>query len=170
MPYSRSTNWKQLVKNKWLIFDTDAVISLIEFNATDVLEKMKSSRVVFSYIHPVLLEIMNTDSEKKAIERSELLDRYDFIQLPLTKNETNLATKIQNSLPVNLKCQPSATDFYLGGTLAKYAESKKAFLLTSNTKDFPQPIYTRENFIILTNAQDVKCISIIGVNTKELLD
>jgi hypothetical protein len=150
MAFENSNDWQKIVKNKWLIFDAGAIISIIEFGAEDLSDTFLKLKAKLTYIHPVLLELMNTDSTKSKIKRNEILDSYDFEMLALREIETKLAAQIQNSLPINIKSKPSSTDFYLGGTLARYANSN-AYLMTSNTKDFPKPIYTREGFIILHN-------------------
>lgn len=168
MPYRASSDWEKVVKEKWLIFDADALISIIAFGAEDLLDKLLKLDAKFAYIHPVLLELMNTDNAKEKLKRTSILGRCNFTQLPITAAETKHATTIQESLPINIKSKPSSTDFYLGGVLAKYTQSN-AFLLTSNTKDFPLPIFPREAFIPLFNDTDVKFISIISLDHTQLV-
>lgn len=169
MTYEDTPDWQKVVKDKWLIFDADAIISIIEFKAEILLETFKKLGCTFVYIHPVLLELMNTDTATKRLQRSALLTKWNFTQLGIHQPEQDLSDRIQKSLPIKIKSRPSATDFYLGGTLARYAQSHKALLLTSNTKDFPMPIFTREGFINLQNDTDVKAISLLDVDSSKVL-
>ncbi|HEY5442023.1 MAG TPA: hypothetical protein VIJ68_00620 [Candidatus Saccharimonadales bacterium] len=159
-----------MVRDKWLIFDADAIITIIEFRAQDLFVALKELNCNFTYIHPVLLELMNTDTAQKRLQRGTLLSEHEFTQLTITQAERDLSDRIQKSLPLGVKSKPSATDFYLAGTLAKYGQSQNAVLLTSNTKDFPLPIFPRLGFINLQNTTDVKAVSILGVDMSKVLD
>lgn len=170
MPYIKTPDWDVVVKNKWLIFDADAVISIIEFKAENIFSLLKKLGSKFVYIHPVLLELMNTDRSTKKLQRSTLLAENEFLELPLRDEEMSLANRIQKSLPLGVKSKPSPTDFYLGATLAKYSKNERAFLLTSNVKDFPAPIFNRRAFLSLQNSTDVKTISILSIDMSKLLD
>lgn len=170
MPYQETPDWQEVVRGKWLIFDADAIISLIEFKATDLFAILTELDCKFVYIHPVFLELMNTDTPQKKLQRSVLLAENGFTQTPITRNEMDLSDRIQKSLPLRIKSKPSATDFYLAGSLAKYAASQNAVLLTSNTKDFPMPIFPRLGFINLQNDTDVKAVSILGVDMTQVLE
>src|SRR5258708_14915022 len=164
MPYLATPDWKEVVRAKWLIFDADAIISIIEFKAQDLFTSLKKLGCTFVYIHPVLLELMNTDTAQKRLQRGALLNEHEFTQLNITQTERDLSDRIQKSLPLGVKSKPSATDFYLAGTLTKYGQSQNAILLTSNTKDFPMPIFPRLGFVNLQNTTDVKAVSILGVD------
>lgn len=167
MPFLETPDWKGVVRNKHILFDADPVISVLEFNATNLLDELKNLGCTFIFIHPVLLELMNTDTPRKRLERSALLAKYEFVQIPITQAEIRLADRIQKSLP--LKTKPSSTDYYLGGVLARYTDSSSALLLTSNAKDFPLPVYPRKAFINLQNDTDVKAVSILAVDMRKVL-
>lgn len=119
MPYYDTPDWKEVVKDKWLIFDADAIISFIEFNAFTLFKILKYLNCKFVYIHPVLLELMNTDTSQKRLQRAALLIEQEFTQFPINSNETSLSDRIQKSLPLKIKSKPSATDFYLAGYSCK---------------------------------------------------
>lgn len=72
-------------------------------------------------------------------------------------------------MPIGIKGKPSATDFYMGGALAHYAHSN-ACLLTSNIKDFPLPLFTREAFIPLINQTDFKALCVLGLDKTQLVN
>ena len=42
MPYQNFPEWQSVVKGKHLIFDTDAIISLIAFGAEEVFKKLQT--------------------------------------------------------------------------------------------------------------------------------
>ncbi len=168
MPYREFPDWKDVVKDKHILFDSDAIISIIAFKAQDLFDELKKLNVTFTYINPVLLELRETGSEKERLERNTVLSKYGFAELAITNNESSKAELIQKSKPIGVKGNPSATDYYLGGTLARYAQSN-TYLLTGNAKDFPMPLFTREAFIPLVNQTDVKALCVIGLDESKLV-
>jgi len=167
MPYPTEVQgWKTVAADKWIIFDTDAVISILEFGQLYILDELKELHAEFVYINPVLLELMNTNDAKRKLQRSKVLVDYDFIELPLHQEEIKLAGRIQKSLP--LRCQPSPTDLYLGGTLARHHEENR-LLLTANIKDFPLPIYTRKGHLLLQNDHSLKTLSLLCTDNTQLI-
>ncbi|HEX8227478.1 MAG TPA: hypothetical protein VF572_06445 [Candidatus Saccharimonadales bacterium] len=170
MSYIELPDWKPVVADKHLIFDTDVIIGLVEFKSLNLLDIMKDLNATFSYINPVYLELMNTDSPKLRLERSALLAEHEFGLLPTTSAEIELATRIQKSLPIGIKGKPSATDLYLGGTLARYFPNGSTYLLTGNLKDYPMPIYTREAIIPLFNNTDMKGVAVVGIDMDTLVE
>ncbi len=87
----------------------------------------------------------------------------------MTITEIKNASRIQKSMPIGIKGKPSASDYYIGGALTRYARSN-AYLLTSNLKDFPMPIFTREAFIPLVNQTDFKAICVVGLDSSKLVE
>lgn len=168
MTYINYPKWQEVVGGKNLIFDTDVFISLLSFRAEDLFDELKELGVTFTYINPVYLELMNTDTPQEKLKRNTLLVNYEFIELPLTHEEIKNASIIQKSMPIGLKGKPSPSDYYLGGFLARY-NNGNTYLLTSNVKDFPQPVYTRESFIPITNQTDFKAICVVGIDTSKLI-
>lgn len=166
MPYQDFPDWQEVVKDKHLIFDTDAIISLIAFEAEEVFGKLKKLGATLNFVNPVLLELMSTESSKEKLKRNSVLSYYGFNELPLTITELKNASRIQQSLPLGIKGNPSAADFYIGGALVHYSH---AYLLTSNIKDFPMPIFTRKAFIPLINKTDFKAICIVGLDSSKLV-
>lgn len=168
MSYCDYPRWQDVVKDKHLIVDSDVFISLFSFRAEDVFDELKRLGVTLAYIHPVYLELMNTDTAQEKLRRNALLSDYEFIELPLTVEEIKNAGLIQKSLPIGLKGRPSPTDYYLGVFLARY-NNGSTYLLTSNVKDFPQPIFTRETFVPITNQTDFKAIWVVGIDSTKLI-
>lgn len=169
MPFQSFPNWQDVVRGKWLIFDTDALISIIQFDAMDLFEELRSLGITFTYINPVLLELMNTERSKDKLKRASVLSDYGFTELPVNVAEMKNANRIQKSWPIGVKGNPSSTDYYLGGVLARYS-NESAYILTSNVKDFPQPIFTRKAFIPLVNQTDFKGICIVGIDGSKLVE
>jgi len=166
--YSTSfKDWKSFINGQWIIFDSDAVISILEFGQENIFDELHEKLAGFVYINPVLLELMNTNDPKRKLQRSKVLVDYDFIELSLTDTEIRLAAQIQKSLP--LSCQPSPTDLYLGGTLARHHEENR-LLMTANIKDFPLPIYTRKGHILLQNEKSIKTLSLLCLDKSKLVE
>lgn len=153
------------MRNKWLIFDAVAVIYLLNNEQKYILDELKKEKVEFLYIHPVLLELMATNNPSDKVERAKLLIDYDFTELNLTRNEIKLAYRIQKSLP--LKCQPSPTDLYLGGTLGSHTSN--TYLVTANIKDFPMPVYTRHGHIIVQSNNNLSTLTILSLDDTKLV-
>lgn len=158
--------WKSIVKDKWLLVDSDAIISIIAFNQEYIFDELKALNVSLLYIHPVLLELMNTNSPATKLQRSKLLVDYDFTELSIKDTEMKSSAQIQRSLP--LTCQPSPTDLYLGSIIAKHNE-KDRLLLTANIRDFPLPLYTREGHIILQSDTNIKTLTILCLDASKLV-
>lgn len=169
MVYVDFPDWKKVVRGKHLIFDSDAIISILSYKAENLLEMLKNLGVTFNYTHPVLLELMATGSESEKLKRTSILNKYNFTLMPMTATELEQAVVIQNSKPLGYKGNPSVADYYLGATLARLTGGN-TFLLTSNIKDFPMPIFIREAFIPLLNTTDFKAISILSLDRSQLLD
>lgn len=169
MPYLDTPAWKDVVRNKNLIFDTDAIISILAFAGEVILDEAIDLGCTFAYVSPTVLELMATDSGKEQLRRADLLQKYSFAEIPLTSTEITNALRIQRSIPINIKGKPSPVDYYIGGALLKYVQNGNTYLLSSNVKDYPQPIYTRESFIPLINQTDFKAISIISLDTTKLV-
>lgn len=93
--------WKEILKGKWVIFDADAVISITSFSQIDILNEMQKVVSGFAIIHPIQLELMNTNSPKMRLERSKLLVDFDFIELPFGTKELEGAGRIQRSMPIS---------------------------------------------------------------------
>lgn len=159
-------NWTTLVPDKWILFDADAVISILEFNQQHIFDELQQLNAEMAFINPVLLELMNTNDPKRKLQRTKLFTDYEFLELPIHSQEIKLARQIQKSLP--FKCQPSPTDLYLGGTLAKH-HNNNCLLLTANIKDFPMPIYKRKGHILLQNDHSLKTLSLLTVDSSQLV-
>lgn len=169
MPAIDTTDWRRVVQNKHLIFDTDAIITLLAFQAEDIFNRLKDLNVTFNYIHPVVLELMATGSQAEKSKRTSVLLDYDFTMLPIAAKEQSLAVQIQSARPLNYKGNPSVADYYLAAALAKYAHTD-SLLLTSNVKDFPLPLFPRKAVIPLTNMSDLKTVAILGFDQSKLTD
>ena len=168
MPQVDFPDWRDLLAGKHLLFDTDAIVSLIAFKAASVLDTLRSLDCSFHYINPVLLELMSTNSSSERLSRLALLARHNFTELPLTATELKNARRIQDSMPIGIKGSPSAADFYIGGAMLHYSHGN-TFLLTSNIKDFPMPLFPRESFIPLINQTDFKAISVLSIDDTKLV-
>ena len=164
---TEASGWKELVPEKWILFDANAIISILKYEQKHIFNELKELGAEFVYINPVLLELMNTTNSAEKLERSKLLVDYDFKELPLNREEVQLASRIQKSLP--LQCQPSPADLYLGGTLAKHYRENR-LLLTANIKDFPLPIYTRKGYVLLQKENGVRILTFLCTDNSELVE
>lgn len=167
VPYLESlSEWKDIVKNKHVLFDSDAIISLIEYEALSVFEVFKSLDVTNCYIHPVYTEILRTDKLSKRNFRQAIITNNDFAMLPLTINDFNKASQVQKWLS-NTNCFPSPTDLYLSGKMAEFHHDR-ILLLSGNLRDFPFPLFNRVGGIVLQNNKQSRILSFLCVNHDEL--
>jgi hypothetical protein len=155
-------NWKKFLKNKYLIFDTDAIVSISKYNASNLLDELIKLNADLNFIDPVHKELFATDNKKDVSERVEVMQKMK--ELPLTPTEIRHANTIQKELTIH-DCHPSPTDLYLAGFLMKY-NNNKTFLITSNLKDFPFPIFKRNSSIILQSNNSTKTLSVLSLNQK----
>jgi len=161
-----SPDWKNVCKLKHVLFDTDAIISIIEFGAQSLFDEFKNIKATNCYIHPTYTELLATDNSTKRVLRQNLILKKDFNMLPLTKNEFDNASNAQTWLALK-KCYPSPTDLYLAGRLASF-QHDKILLLTGNISDFPYPLFERKAIIILQNEKQMKILSFLNINHEEL--
>ena len=164
---SEIISWKSKVKGRWVILDTDAIVSFITYQQEYILKELKDISAGLVLIHPVLLELMNTNSPSEKLARTKLLYDHEITELTLDNTILKHAYKLRESLP--LDCQPSPTDLYLGGTIGKYS-SGNALLLTGNIKDFPYPTYIREGHLLLQNKKSVKTLTFLSLDFMTLVD
>ena len=158
--------WKDVVRRKHILFDTDAIVSILSFKAEDVFVDLKNVEVVNCFIHPVYVELFST---KRSIERASrllILNNYKFRYLPLTKREFDNARRIQLWLTSRERF-PAPTDLYLGGTLASF-KPKSIFLLTGNISDFQHPLFKREAGIVLQSNKQSRILSFLSIDHSEL--
>ena len=75
--------WQKAVRGRWLIFDTDAIISILAYGRLEVLEELQREAAGFAIIQPVQLELLNTNSSRQKLERSKLLKYRQICRSPL---------------------------------------------------------------------------------------
>lgn len=156
--------WKSVVEGKWVIFDTDAIASIMVFDRLDLMDELKGVASGFAVIHPVQLELFRTNSSKERIARMKLLNDYDFVEIPLNSRELRAAMDIQKSLPVT--SQPSAVDLYLGATLINHHNDR--LVLTANIKDFPMPMYPRVGHMLLQDDRKTKLFTFLSLDREQI--
>lgn len=152
-------DWRKSLKDRHLLFDTSAVINIINFKATDLIEEMKAINVDLNTIEPVFIELLATDNTTRSLERQSFVIENKFTFLPLVKRNFDEARILQAELR-KLQCFPGPTDLYLGCILEQYKPSGM-LLITCDHKDFPEPKYTRIGQIILCNSKSFCVLSIL---------
>jgi hypothetical protein len=151
---------KDSIKGKTLLFDSCVFVNLIKLDAISLLDRLKSLDCTLAYIHPVLIELLRTDRSQDRTKRLMLIDEYEFMLISLNKYGLyDKAQTIQEELH-SVFCHPSPEDIYLGAALATIGISDM-FLLTTNQKDFPIPIYERNGNIIIQDNKSVRLITLI---------
>lgn len=166
-PYlSQPKDWKQVLKGKHLLFDTDALISILAFKAESIFEDFKALDTKNCLIHPVYVELRRCDKEAEIFKRLQIIKEEHFSILPLTKEEIGQTNLIQDWLSSRSK-KPSVTDLYLGGFMARYSHSsqKNIILLSGNISDFIFPLFKREASIILQNDRQSKLLHCLSLNS-----
>ena len=110
-------NIERLITKKHLILDTNVFIHLITFKATTLLDFLEKQNAVLCTIHPVMLELLNTNNDAERLIRQSLLDR--VLLLPLEEKVIKKAYDIQLALSF-YQTYPEPTDLYLASVLARY--------------------------------------------------
>lgn len=155
----------KILEYKYLLFDSNVLINLLDDFNTEILDILQEHNVTFSIIHPVYVELLNTNNATKRAERQQALSTYKFNILPLNKLEFDYARETQVWLSLK-QCFPEPTDLYLAGTIARY--SPNLFLVTSNLKHFPYPLFNRKCYAIIQNVNQAQIINFIKINKKIL--
>lgn len=156
-------NWQNCIRGKHLLLDTNFFIYCIQYEAQELLADLSSIvdtngiQTVPSYIEPVLVELQNTNNQEERIRRNFLIDQCSAF--PFDATILKSARELQSDLQ-EIDCYPAVTDLYLGATLKKYSNS--TLLITGNLKDFPDPYFKRESYIILQDAKSVRTLSILS--------
>lgn len=153
-------DWPSKLRGKYILFDTSAIINILEYGSQDLMSKLKTLNLDLSTIEPVYIELLATDNDAKRVERQSFIQEYEFHILPITKNNFENARILQAELRI-LRCYPSVTDLYLGSVLTNY-NSSGMVLMTCDHKDFPEPTYSKEGQIILRKDNNLAILSILG--------
>lgn len=161
-----SSDWKTSCSGKCILFDTNAIIALIEYKAQKLMEDLGQCGAYGAYIHPVQVELLATQKELLRLERSDFMTVNGFNPLPLTSKHLELAIRLQAELN-KYQCQPEPTDLYLGSVLAAHI-GDKMLILTGNVSDFPYPIYQRVGQIILQGNKSNQVLSLLDVDRSVL--
>lgn len=157
-------DWANQLQGKYLLFDTSAIINILEYGGRDLMEKLKKSEVGLSTIEPVYVELLATDSDAKRVERQSFIQEFEFQILPITKANFENSRILQAELRLK-RCYPSPTDLYLGSILNSYSSSGMV-LITCDHKDFPEPVYSRDGHIILYSDKSVTVLLILSKITR----
>lgn len=158
VPLAPYVDWHGFLKDKWLLWDTCALIRVIDYKATEVFEELAGIDVQNVYIHPVQLELLATADRRKAIERAATLTE-SLIPIPFGVKELKKAREIQ--VAIGSTSPPSAVDLYVGATLANNNPDKMC-MITENIKDFPAPYFRQECYI---NLQDIRGSASLAILT-----
>lgn len=159
--------WSETVKNKYILFDTDAIISILEYNSVILCDEFNKLGVTFCLIHPVYVELLKTENAVKRIDRQTFLNDYKFIYLPLTIKEMDIAKDIQQYLLTSKSFTASPTDVYLGGRLGTLSNNS-IYLFTANLTDFPYPLFIRKAGIVLQSNKSCKILHLLQLDKSEL--
>jgi hypothetical protein len=125
MPVAPIVDWREFLRDKWLLWDTCAIIRLIDYKAEDIFSDLNSLGVKSVYIHPVQLELLATADQKQAIKRAVLMTQ-ELTLIPFTIKELIMAKKIQAA--IGSTSPPSAVDLYVGATLANNNPDKMCLI------------------------------------------
>lgn len=160
---------KKILQRQNVLFDANSLINIIDYDAYDLLEKLRVDyKVTFATIHPVLVELYNSNNSPLRAQRQLLIDRYEFVVMPLDKNNFDHARKIQ-VWDSKVDCFPAPTDLYLGSILYQYSRSaEKVLLLTGDLKDFPRPLFVRTGHIVLLSEKSSLLLTLLSINIQEL--
>lgn len=166
-PYLNSLpDWKDFIKDKWILYDADSIIAILEYGAKDFFETIQDLNVTNCLIHPTKTELLRTNDKNKRAIRLSLFNEYEFQTLPLKEAHLEKASDIQLWLS-GQKCFPSPWDLYLGGVLATFTHNN-IVLLSGNLSDLPHPLFKRESYLVLQNANSSRLLTFLSLDHVEL--
>ena len=152
---------------KHLVFDNDALVSINDYNSESLLQEFVDAKSQLCYIDPVFIELSNTNNAKLRIQRQNILSRFKFSQLPISLVTSQRLRTLHSWLTMN-SVFPSPTDIYLAGILDHFSLNQSVILVTSNIKDFPEPLFIKVGFIILHGEKSCKVLTLLKINPSVL--
>lgn len=155
-------NWQEVVKDKSILFDTNVFITTQQFGAEQLFTELQLLNVKMWIPAPVRTELLNINSKIDREKRIRLLLKYQVNQLKLTSDITDSIDKIQEAYS-ELNCYPSVVDLYLASYMLRL-NNGITLLMTSNIKDFPSPLFSREGYITLQNSKSVITFCLLKIN------
>lgn len=164
MPIAEQSDWKTIVRNKWLLWDTSGINRVIQYNSEDIFSEIESLGGTNVDIHMVELELLATNNKLDSLRRSAVLDNH-FTMLPFKERTMNVAKALQSAF--GAMCQPSPTDLYLGATLASY-DTDRLYMVTENIRDFPAPYFNKLGFINLYADRGVCALTILSFSADSI--
>lgn len=145
-----SDNFNDLVKDRWLLWDTCALVRVTDCESDGFMERLGSLVAGNVTIKPVLLELSATKDQRLAFKRAGYAEKYITNILRTNMDGKNDRTsEIQELLPS--KSQPGAVDLMIASTLAQYGLDKRMLLVTENIQDFPEPLFKKEGFFMISS-------------------
>lgn len=158
-----SSNFDELAKGKWLLWDTCALIRAIDCDADSLMNYLNKLVAENVTIKPVILELGATKDQKLALKRMGYAEKYISTILKTNLDVTGDKTsEIQALLPRN--SQPGAVDLMLASTLAKYGANDKVLLVTENIQDFPEPLFVKKGFFMVSNDTKSYGLTLLSIN------
>jgi len=164
--YLDVTGWKDLVKNRHIILDTDFIIKTIEYGAEDVFDEFEKQNARYCIIQPVELELLNVKENKVRAARSALLKIKNFLHITLHPVMFKNIKEIQR-INAELGTYSSVTDMYLASCMDHF-NNGQTLLLTGNAQDYPSPLFIREGYLILQDSKKIRTFCFLKIN-KDLL-
>lgn len=164
MPLAPYIDWHEFLKDKWLLWDTCALIRVIEYKAVEVFDELLHIGVQNVYIHPVQLELLATADQRKALERAATLAE-SLSPIRFGARELEKARQLQ--VAIGATSPPSAVDLYVGATLANN-NADKMCMITENIKDFPSPYFHQKCYINLQDIRGSASLAILSFDKNSL--
>ena len=163
---SGDCDWKKIVRGKWILLDTNAIINIIKYGADSFLETIKDLEVTLFTLQPIILELNRTNDRTDRMKRNNFLDNVE--KLGLDQTLIKESEGIQKSMWLD-DYYPEPEDLYLASAIKKYSNGK-TFLATSNLDDFREPLFERKGYILLKNEKSVCVISLLTFKEKEKIE
>ena len=162
-------NWQSIVQNKWILFDSDAIIALTKNNTLGVFDDFQELGVICCTIHPVYVELLATKFSNERTIRQAIIDSNNFNILPLRAYQLEKSRNIQIYLE-RYECFPSPTDLYLAGMLATFKNNNKILLLTGDLSHFHSSIFNREAYLVLQNEKQCRVLCFLSLDNDSIWD
>lgn len=165
--YIDGNSWKDLIKSKKVIFDSDALITILDKQANDLIKIFEELKVLKCIIEPVKIELNATNNKLMQVERQDFILKNRFSSLPFPQKQAEFF-KFINSVQLFLsdkKHSISVVDLFLIGYLHTYSDS---VLLTGNIQDFKFSIFKRIGIIVVQNNDGAKVLYLLTLNKAQL--
>lgn len=163
-------NLFRTLKDKHLLLDTNVFIDSFNFAQPQdyvlFFNKLKDNNTTLTTIDGVVMEFLKgSKSEEVYSKKNEHIENIIDVKLPFFQEESATIHELIKLYKAG-GGSVELVDYHLGANLMKYKHN--LFLMTRNSKDFPQDIFSLESTISFASSKTIFTYGIYTYGKKEI--